>query len=331
MVKKRKRLGWGILGAAKINEKLAPAFAKSGYAELRAIASRTPERAREAASELGIPIAYGCYEELLADPAIDAVYIPLPNTLHAEWTIRAAERGKHVLCEKPTATTADEAQRMVEACARHGVRLMDGTMWPHHPRTVLARRILDSGRIGEVQRVHAVFTFAMRPLDPANIRLQPNLGGGSLLDLGWYCVYAIRWAFSAEPVRAFAVTRQAHGVDIEATALLTFADGRAASFECGFTMPLRQHVEIVGPEGVLWIRDLWLPPKKAKLKLRREGKREKTFVVAGEDQVVHMIDHFSRAVLKDRPASPDPREGVRTLRVLDALARSARAGHMVDV
>src|SRR5207247_5448794 len=146
--------------------------------------------------------AYGSYEELRADPDVDAVYIPLPNSLHAEWTRKAAEHGKHVLCEKPLCPTAAEAADLVAYCRAAGVRLMDGFMWPHHPRTRRIRQMLDDGVIGPVQRVTAAFTFKMDPLSTDNIRLQPAMGGGSLLDVGCYPVFGIRWAFGAEPVRA---------------------------------------------------------------------------------------------------------------------------------
>src|SRR5262249_5661799 len=154
------------------------------------------------------------YDALLDDPDIDAVYIPLPNTLHAPWTIRAAERGKHILCEKPLAATAEEAQRVIDSCRNRGVVLLDGFMWPHHDRTRELRRLLNSGAIGAVRRVHGSFTFPMEALDPTNIRLQPALGGGSLLDVGCYPVYGIRWAFGAEPIGAFARARFEQGVDV---------------------------------------------------------------------------------------------------------------------
>src|SRR5262245_61177707 len=147
------KLRWGILGVANNNKRVLPALARSAHAELRAIASRSLERARAAAAAAGISTAYGSYEQLLDDPAIDAVYIPLPNSLHAEWTMKSAERGKHVLCEKPLACTAAEAQKVVDFCRTKGVCLMDGFAWPHHPRTVRLRQMLDAGSLGEVRRV----------------------------------------------------------------------------------------------------------------------------------------------------------------------------------
>ncbi len=199
-------------------------------------------------------------------------------------------------------------------------------MWPHHPRTTRLRQLLDSGKIGEVRHVTGAFTFPLRPLDPNNIRLQSAMAGGSLLDVGCYPVFGIRWAFGAEPVRVFATARYEHGVDIEMSGLVWLADGRMGSFDCGFTMPLRQGLEIVGSEGTLYIPEMWVPGRRATWTLERIGQEpaEQTFV--GEDQIQHMIEDFGRAVLEGQPVRPDPQEAVKTLRVLDALAASARSG-----
>lgn len=324
------RLRWGILGVAKINDRLLPAFGRAAHAELRAIASRDPARAKAYALRHAIPASHGSYEDLLADPDIDAVYVPLPNTLHAEWTGRAAEHGKHILCEKPLTPTMEEARELVDFCRAKGVQLMDGFMWPHHPRTARIRQMLDSGTIGEVRRVSGSFTFPLRPLDPKNIRLQRNLAGGSLLDVGCYPVYGIRWAFSAEPVRAYATARYHYDVDTEMSGIVWLDDDRVGTFDCGFTMPLRGGLEIVGSEGVIRVPNLWVPPPRATFTIERDGTTEEV-VIEGEDQVVHMIDDFSRAVLDRTPVRPGPEEAVRTLRVLDALARSAQEGREIGV
>ncbi len=326
------KLRWGILGVAQINERLLPAFAKAKHAELRAIASRSLKRAETAAAASGVPMPYGSYDALLDDPAIDAIYNPLPNTLHAEWTMKAAERGKHVLCEKPLAPTAAEAQKVVDWCREKGVRLLDGFMWPHHPRTARLRQLLDSRILGNIRRVSGAFTFPLRPLDPStNIRLQAKLGGGSLLDVGCYPVYGIRWALAAEPVRVYATATYKHGVDVEMNGTLWFADGQVATFDCGFTLPLRGWLEIAGTEGVVSIPEMWLPSKRASFIVQPIEKGAGEFAVEGEDQIVHMIDNFSQAALQNQPTSPPPEEAVRTLRVLDALAKSAREDRVVTV
>src|SRR4051812_3971718 len=254
-------LRWGVLGVAKILNRLRPAFQSSLTATPAAIASRCPDRARAAARDFGFERAYGTYKDLLSDLAIDAVYIPLPNALHAEWVRRAAEAGKHVLCEKPLCPTAAEAADLVALCRAAGVRLMDGFMWPHHPRTHGVRQMLDDGTIGEVRRGSTAFTFRMDPLDPKNIRLRPDLAGGSLLDVGCYAVGGVRWAMGDEPVRAFARARHAHGVDVEVSGHLQFPDDRVATFDCGFTLPYRAWLEVVGTGGTIRVPRMWAPPR----------------------------------------------------------------------
>jgi predicted dehydrogenase len=325
------KLRWGILGVAAINNRVLPSFLRARNVELRAIASRSLEKARTAAKAAGIPVALGGYEALLEDPNIDAVYIPLPNSLHGEWTRKAAERGKHVWCEKPLCPTADEAQALVEFCRSKGVKLMDGFMWPHHPRTQHLRQFLDSGGIGDIRRVSGTFTFPMRPLDTGNVRLKPELAGGSLLDVGCYSVYGIRWAFGAEPVKVYAAATYHNGVDVQMDGILWFADGRMATFDCGFTLPFRRWLEITGTEAVVWVPEMWLPLPRATYYIRREGQPVEEVALEGEDQIQQMIENFSRAVLENQPVTPPPEEAVKTLRVLDALARSARDGQIVNL
>jgi len=326
-----RRLRWGILGVAKINDRLKPAFHASKTVTLQAIASRSLDKAQAAAKDFGIATAHGSYEALLADPAVEAVYIPLPNSMHAEWAKKAADAGKHVLCEKPLCPAAPEAADVVAYCKAKNVRLMDGFMWPHHPRTHAIRKILDAGTIGELRRVTGVFTFKMETLDLANIRLQPGLGGGSLLDVGCYPVYGIRWAFGAEPVSAFARAKLVNGVDVELTGQLAFADGRLANFDCGFTTPMRQWFEITGDKGVIKIPDLWAPGEKATYQVERHLEPAETFTITGENHMVHMLDDFAKAVWENRDPTPAPDEAVKTLKVLDAISRSVREGKEVPV
>lgn len=324
-------LRWGVLGVARVLNRLRPAFHASPTATPLAIASRCPEKARTAARDHGFERAYGSYEELLSDPHVDAVYIPLPNALHPEWTIKAAERGKHVLCEKPLCPTAAEAKDVVAYCRAQGVRLMEGFMWPHHPRTGQIRGMIDRGLIGEVRRVTAAFTFRMDPIDPKNVRLRPDLAGGSLLDVGCYPVAAVRWAMGVEPVRVFARARHAHGVDVEATATLTFPDDRAASFDCGFTLPYRAWLEVVGTTGTIRVPRMWAPPARATWEVELNGQPAVEHVIEGEDQIVRMLDEFAAAVWEGRDPRPGPDEAVKTLRVLDAIRRSMAVGREVDV
>ncbi|HEV3145184.1 MAG TPA: Gfo/Idh/MocA family oxidoreductase [Gemmataceae bacterium] len=324
------KLRWGILGVAKINERLIPAFTMAANTDLRAIASRDGDRARRAAVAAGISKAYGSYEALLNDPDIDAVYIPLPNHLHGEWTCKAADHGQHILCEKPLAPTAAEARQIVDYCRRKGVCLMDGFMWPHHPRTTRIRELLDSGQIGEVHLVNASFTFPL-PFDPGNIRLQPETGGGSLLDVGCYPVYGIRWAFGAEPTSVLAAANHLHGVDLAMNGILKFSDGRAGAFDCGFTLPFRGAIEIVGTKGVIRIPQMWLPPTNATFEIVRENQSIETVTVECASQIARVLENFANAVFDGREAKPSPEEAVRTLKVLDALAKAAHDGKEICV
>jgi predicted dehydrogenase len=325
-----KKLRWGILGVAAINQRLLPSFARARNLTLNGIASRSIDRAQAAAKAAGIPQAYGSYEALLDDLTIDVVYIPLPNHLHAEWTRKAADRGKHVMCEKPLTPTAPEAAELVAYCRAKKVKLMDGFMWPHHPRTAMLRERLQSGAIGKVRRVTGTFTFQL-PLDATNIRLQPAAAGGSLLDVGCYPVYGIRWVFGQEPVRVWATARYEFGVDVAMNGLLWFPDGGMASFDCGFVHPLRQWLEIVGETGTISVAEMWVPRSRTDFELQRDGSTlERTSGGTG-DQIQYMLENFSRYVLEDAPVQPDPEEAVKTLRVLDALARSAREGRAVDI
>jgi D-xylose 1-dehydrogenase (NADP+, D-xylono-1,5-lactone-forming) len=324
-------LRWGVLGVARVLNRLRPAFQASRTATPAAIASRCLGKARAAAHDHGFERAYGSYKELLSDPQIDAVYIPLPNALHAEWTIKAAEQGKHVLCEKPLCPTAAEAADVVAYCRAQGVRVMDGFMWPHHPRTHQVRRMLDDGVIGEVRRVTTAFTFRMDPVDPKNVRLRPDLAGGSLLDVGCYTVAAIRWAMGADPVRVFARARHAHGVDIEGSATLLFPGDRVAAFDCGFTLPYRAWLEVVGSLGTIRIPRMWAPPPRATWEVEVNGQPPVEHAVEGEDQIVRMLDEFAAAVWEGRDPRPGPDEAVKTLRALDAVRRSIAENRQVEV
>jgi predicted dehydrogenase len=324
------KLRWGILGVAKINDRLLPGFAAAGGTSLLAIASRDAAKAKSAAAKAGIPKAYAGYDALLADPEIEAVYVPLPNAVHAEWTKKAADAGKHVLCEKPLCPTAAAAADVVAHCRAKGIRLMDGFMWPHHARTAKLRQVLATGEIGEIKHVSSTFTFTL-PADAPNVRFRPDLGGGSLLDVGCYPVYGIRWAFKAEPVSVHAKAKMRDGVDVEMSGVLEFANGGMGTFDCGFNSPMRQWLEITGTAGVIRVHEMWVPSRSADFDIDRDGQKLETVVVEGRDQIACMLEDFATAVRAGRDPEPGPDEAVKTLRVLDALAQSAREGKAVSV
>ena len=242
-------LRWGVLSPANIGvEKVIPGIQAADRCEVVAIASRDAARASESAAALGIPTAHGAYEDLLADDDVDAVYIPLPNHLHAEWTIAAARAGKHVLCEKPLALTSEDAQRMVDACADAGVRLMEAFMYRLHPSWVAVRELVDGGRIGELRAVDVWFSYFND--DPANIRNILEVGGGALWDIGCYAVNVARLLFGAEPQRVEAsISRDpSSGVDILTSALLEF-DAGAAMFTVSTRVEPDQRVHVYGTGG----------------------------------------------------------------------------------
>ncbi|MEZ6143340.1 MAG: Gfo/Idh/MocA family oxidoreductase [Zavarzinella sp.] len=326
----------GILGVARINHRLKPAFDQCEQIQLQAIASRSMERAKAASKELGIAKPYGSYEDLLADPEIEAVYIPLPNALHGDWVKRAADHGKHILCEKPLCPTAAEALEVVEYCRTKNVKLMDGFMWPHHPRTKKMRAMIDQGSIGQVLRTVTSFTFMMEELKTSEIRLQPEMAGGGLGDVGCYCIYGIRWAMQAEPVSVWARANWFNDVDVDMCGVLTFADGRTAQFDCGFARPLRMNMEIVGSTGVISLPDMWIPTDDAAdfNIIRNPGGFEFTsenHPNPGADQMVNMLTEFATAIRENREPTPSPMEAVKSLRVMDALLHSAREKREIEI
>ncbi|MBA3943878.1 MAG: Gfo/Idh/MocA family oxidoreductase [Herpetosiphonaceae bacterium] len=319
------KLRWGILSTANIGKKaVIPAIKASSNGTVAALASRDGQHAQVVATELGIPQSYGSYEELLADPGIDAVYIPLPNSLHYEWTIKAARAGKHILCEKPLALNADQCMEMAVAAEQAGVLLMEAFMYRFHPQLAQVRALLDQGAIGDVRLLRSAFTF--RLTNPANIRLQSELGGGSLMDVGCYCVNLSRTLFDAEPVevQAFA-SWSAGGVDEQIVGTLHFANGRYAQFDSALTLARRETYQVVGTDGVLDLPVAFLPGTNDTLIYQnRGGPNEQSYTVAGVDEYRLMVEHFAGAVLGQRPVRYPASEAARNVRVIEALYRSAR-------
>ncbi len=242
-------LRWGVLSTADIaRTKVIPGMRRAARTDVVAIASRDGDRARQVATELAIPTAHESYEALLADPTVDAVYIPLPNSLHAEWTLRAADAGKHILCEKPLAMTSADARRMVDGCRAAGVHLAEAFMYRLHPSWVAVRELVASGRIGRLTAIQSWFSYFND--DPANIRNIRSAGGGALYDVGCYCVNLSRMLFGSEPTRVQAALNRdpVGGTDVVTSALLEFAGG-VASFTCSTRAEDDQRVHIYGTEG----------------------------------------------------------------------------------
>jgi xylose dehydrogenase (NAD/NADP) len=322
-----KKLRWGIIGCAGIAiNAVMPAIRKSATSELAAVASRGLDKAKEVAEKFELDKAYGSYEQLLADPSIDAVYIPLPNHLHREWTIRAAEAGKHILCEKPLALNAREAEEMVEACAVAGVTLAEAFMYRHHPRMARLREIIRSGEIGDLRVLRGAFTFNNAE-EKTNIRYRSEWGGGSLYDVGCYPLSAARLLLSEEPkaVSVHALFSPDHDhVDMMASGIVEFAGGISLTFDCGMWACFRQNLEIVGTDGRIEVPHAFLTgDDNAGFTVEsREGTRIEQ--VEGYNSYVLQVDDFARTVWGEQPQLFKPEDAVRNMKVIDACLRSAR-------
>jgi predicted dehydrogenase len=320
-------LRWGVLSTANIGRvAVNPAIRASSNGTLVAIASRDAERARVFADRHDIPRWHGSYEALLEDDGIDALYIPLPNSMHREWCLRAAEHGKHVLCEKPFALDAAECREMEDAARAAGTRLMEAFMYRFHPRTGNVLERIGQGVVGDVKLIHSTFTFRLTRSD--NIRLVPELGGGALMDVGCYCVNISRTVMNDEPVEVQAFARwHSGGVDEHLVGSLVFADGVIAQFDCSLGIERREAYEIAGTEGSVQVPDAFLPGTGDTVIHERHGRGEtREHVVPGDDEYVLMVEHFADCVLHDRPFRYDALEAAANMRVIDALYQSARSG-----
>jgi predicted dehydrogenase len=327
------RLRIGVLGAAKIaREKVIPGMRSCRSATVVAIASREGARAAETAAALGVPRSFASYEALLADPAIDAVYIPLPNHLHAPWAIRALEAGKHVLCEKPIALTASETEDIAAAARRTGKHAAEAFMIRHHPQWLRAREIVRSGSLGALRSIHS--SFGYHNVDPANVRNRADIGGGALYDIGCYGIAGPRFLFEAEPLQAIASFDRdpAMGIDRLASAIMTFPESRHASFVCCTQSSPHQRVTITGAKGRIEIVVPFNPsphlPTRILVDDGRDpfggGVREETFAPC--DQYALQADAFAEAILAGHPPDHPIGDAVAAMRVIDALFRSERSG-----
>lgn len=327
-------LRFGVMGTALIATKIANAIHSAKGARLDVIASRNLARAKSWARRHKCPRAYASYEELLDDAEIDAVYIPLPNSMHHEWTIRAAEKGKHVLCEKPIAASYSQAVEMADACRQHGVQLMDGVMWVHHSRAAHFKKQIDKGALGTLRRLTSAFTFLLDKIPKVDIRLSKELAGGSLGDLGWYCMRLANFAFEDLPKEVYATARWYNGVDMNLSAVLWYDKGRMASFDSGFDIVMRQWFEIAGTKASMVCDDFVLPNSTAEARYfvhGGEGKKRKEHVVRDCDQIVAMIEDFTKAVKSGKLNTAWPRETLETMQVMEAVAKSAKTGSRVEL
>ncbi|HEX3658704.1 MAG TPA: Gfo/Idh/MocA family oxidoreductase [Pirellulales bacterium] len=315
-----KPVRFGILGCARIARRgVIRGIQTAPAAQLQAIASRQPATARAWADEFHIPTAYGSYEALLADRDVDAIYIPLPNELHRHWTLRAAEAGKHVLCEKPLALDTDDAQAMVDGCRRYGVLLMEAFMWRHHPRIGQVRQMLAAGELGELRLVKMDFSFQ---IDPADWRLDPARGGGALYDLGCYGINAARLFAGGEPESIHARAHlHSSGVDMTLAMQLDFAGDITALLDCSFECPYRNRLELVGTRAAVELPGGVQPSAAPQIIVRKGAELEERSVPEG-DQYREQVEIFCRSIATGRLIEP-AEDGLANMRVLDAVRRLA--------
>jgi predicted dehydrogenase len=328
----QEKIRWGILSTAAIGtKKVIPAMQRGTYTTVTAIASRNGERAKEAAAQLGIPKWYASYEELLADPEVDAIYNPLPNHLHVPWSARAAEAGKHVLCEKPLSLTVAEAKQLLQVQNRTGVKIGEAFMVRTHPQWLRARELVRSGAIGELRAVVGAFSYFNR--DPQNIRNIPEFGGGGLMDIGCYPITTSRFLFESEPDRVVGLldVDPELGTDRMSSALLDFGPGKHGVFTCSTQMVPYQRMQILGTEGRVEIEIPFNAPPDQPCRifiddgsdLAGRSARVEEFPVC--DQYTIQGDVFSQAILNGGEVPVPLENAIGNMAVIEALFRSAQS------
>jgi xylose dehydrogenase (NAD/NADP) len=316
----------GILSTARINRLVLAGARESARVQVTAVASRDGARAEAYAREHGIERAHGNYDALLADENVDAVYVPLPNSLHVDWSIRALEAGKHVLCEKPLSRHPAEVERAFDAAERAGLVLTEAFMYRHNPQTARLKELVDGSEIGELRVIRAAFSFTIN--DEANIRLASDLDGGALMDVGCYCVSSAR-LLAGEPKRACGVSVEERGVDTAFAGMLQFAGGVVAQFDCGFRVPMRDELEAVGTEGSLFLDDPW-HCRHPGIELRRDGDVHELAVEAADSYRLE-LENAADAVSGEAEPLLGREDALGQARAIDALYRSAASGEAVDV
>jgi predicted dehydrogenase len=331
-----KKVVWGVLSTAKIGwEKVMPAMRKSAHCEIRAIASRSLEKGRKLADQFGIPKAYGSYEELLADPEIEAIYNPLPNHEHVPMTLAAARAGKHVLCEKPVALTAKEAEQLREVASH--VHIMEAFMVRFHPQWLSVRDQVRAGELGDVRAIQSYFSYTNR--DANNIRNQADIGGGALYDIGCYPIVAARFLFGCEPLRAIALVDRdpVFQTDRMVSGLLDFGNGRRLDFTVSTQCVPYQRVQVCGTQKRIEIQIPFNAPLGGATDvLTDDGKRldlgsTTTQTIPACDMYTLEIDAFSQAVRGTIPLPYGVEDAILNMRVIDALFASEKTGAWVNV
>jgi xylose dehydrogenase (NAD/NADP) len=323
-------VAWGILSTARINRLVLAGAAESDRADVVAVASRDVGRAEAYGREHGIERRYGSYDLLLEDPDVEAVYISLPNSLHVEWTLRSLEAGKHVLCEKPFSRRPEDVERAFDRAEAAGLVLSEGFMWRHHPQSGKLAQLVAEGAIGCLRLVRAAFSFQLAAVHGADdARFRPELDGGSLMDVGCYCVNAIRF-LGGEPERVQGEQAVGpSGVDVCFAATLRLPDDVLAHFDCGFVLPHRDEVEVVGEDGSLFVDDPW-HVRSPGIELRSDDGVERIAVAPANSYRLE-LENVSDAIRGVAPLLLGRDDAVGQARTLDALYRSAEAAAPVPV
>jgi predicted dehydrogenase len=320
-------VGWGLLSTARINAKLLPGLQAATGAEAVAVASRQQSRAEAQAREYGIPRPYGDYDQLLADPAVEAVYIPLPNSMHIDWTMRALEAGKHVLCEKPLSRRAAEVERAFDLAEAQDRLLMEAFMYRHHPQTARLRELVEAGAVGRLRLIRGAFSFFAR--DQADVRLSTALDGGSLMDVGCYCLNAARM-LAGEPGLVSAQQRTGgDGVDVALVATLSFPNEVLGHFDAGLALADRDELEVVGEEGALFLDDPW-HCRRAVIEVRRPDGVER-IELAPADPYQLEVENFSAAIRGEAEPLLGRADAVGQARAIEALYAAADTATVVAV
>lgn len=326
-----RKIRWGILSTAAIGtEQVIPAMQRGEFCEIAAIASRSLDNAQAVAARLGIARAYGSYEALLADPEIEAIYNPLPNHLHIPWSLKALEAGKHVLCEKPLALTAAEAQTLVDAAGQHPhLKVMEAFMYRHHPQWQKARQMVQEGKIGTLRTIQSFFSYFLD--DPNNIRNSAEAGGGGMMDIGCYTVSLARFLFAAEPQRVFGLVEfdPRFHTDRLASAILDFGSG-TSTFTCSTQLANYQRVNIFGERGRIEIEIPFNAPSNQPCRLyyQLDGPVEE-IVIPACDHYTLQGDLFAQAILHDTAVPTPIEDALANMQVIEAVFRSSRSGTWV--
>ncbi len=322
-------LGWGLLGTARINRAVIPPLKASKNSRLLAVASRSADKAAQYADRWDIPRHYGDYEALLADPTIDVIYNSLPNNLHFEWSLKALQAGKHVLCEKPLTIRTADVDALIRASEETGRIIAEAYMYRHHPQTLMVKEMVESGEIGQLQHMRGSFTYVNTR--PGDTRFDPSMGGGSLLDIGCYPIGYASYLAGSTPVLVFGQqVIGTTGVDVRFSGQLLFSRDVIAQFECSFITEYRVGMEISGDRGRITVPEPFKPGKSTKITLHQGG-QEKTIPIKGRELYQGEIEDIENAIMNGTPPSISLSESRAIIMTIEALYQSAKQAQPIQL